>query len=215
MTTGRWTIVGGLAFVGVAGLFFWFAQGEQGPGATRSEAPPPSLERHASHAGGLGSTTSEAEPSSERAIAPAARAPADHATEQARLRELAGREIEGPARADDEAESAGWRLGRARRRIELLEDRAARTEAIRARLESEGRTDVAARQQRVIDRTRARLEETRASLSELETEARREGSLADAERGYEEGEGGGSADSPARGAPGEQAARVVGRESSR
>lgn len=90
----------------------------------------------------------------------------------------------------EQQNSAGFRLGQARRRIEELEGSIARFEANAVRLESEGRADVAARQREITQGLRERVETLRTSLPELEAEAQQEGSMGEVQRGFDEGEPG-------------------------
>lgn len=163
------------------------------------DAPPARLgedpeRRRASHAGGPGSSSgsaTEGRATARRgagpvdggplgqvptgAAAPAARAPS-------------GNDEELPGNATDHEHSAGWRLGQARRRISILEPRLARYRARVQTLRDEGDTALAERQQAVVERIERRMGELRTQERELADAARADGTLDEAERGFEEGE---------------------------
>lgn len=89
---------------------------------------------------------------------------------------------------EDASHTAGWRLGQARRRIEILEQREQTYRAAVDRFVEEGRDDTAARQRRVLQRVQGRLVEMRETEQELQAEAEADGTLGDVDRGLEEGE---------------------------
>lgn len=81
--------------------------------------------------------------------------------------------------------SAGWRLGRARARIALVESRVARMRDAMAELERRGES--AERQQVVLRRFETRLADLREEETELEAQATEDGTLGDVEQGMREG----------------------------
>lgn len=86
-----------------------------------------------------------------------------------------------------ERESSGWQLGRARRRLEVLDARVTQLEANAARLRSEGQEELAARQEQIVARTRQRAASIREEEATLSAQAQADGTLGDVDRGYEEG----------------------------
>ena len=93
-----------------------------------------------------------------------------------------------PRSAEDADQSAGWRLGQARRRISILERREALYQAAVDRFVQEGNTDNEVRQRAILERVQRRLEGLREREQELATEADAEGTLGEVDRGFEEGE---------------------------
>lgn len=85
-------------------------------------------------------------------------------------------------------ESAGWRLGQARRRIAILEDSERLYQSAVDRFVAEGNAETAERQRAVLERVQRRLEEFRTQERELAQEAQAEGTMGDVDRGYEEGD---------------------------
>ncbi|MCA9604505.1 MAG: hypothetical protein KC619_02850 [Myxococcales bacterium] len=85
-------------------------------------------------------------------------------------------------------ESAGWRLGQARRRIAILEERVQVYQGLVDRFIAEGNTETAERQRAVLDRVQRRVTEFREQEQQLVREAETEGTMGDVDRGYEEGE---------------------------
>lgn len=83
---------------------------------------------------------------------------------------------------EEEGQTAGWRLGRTRRRLALVTARAEELNRRAAYMEAEGHP-MAARQRQVADRFANRLDELRAEETTLLEEAEREGSLGDVEAG--------------------------------
>src|SRR5690606_14475948 len=87
-----------------------------------------------------------------------------------------------PQRAQlDENRSAGWRLGQTRARIELVEQRVALLRERVRELEQRGDTENAERQRRILARFENRLAELRTEERDFEAEARRDGTLGEAE----------------------------------
>jgi hypothetical protein len=93
-----------------------------------------------------------------------------------------------PRNATDSEHSTGWQLGQTRRRIAILSSRLERIRAQADSLEQQGRPDVAARQRAVLERFEVSLREMREQEQELLPLAERDGTMGEAERGYEEGE---------------------------
>lgn len=93
-----------------------------------------------------------------------------------------------PRNAGDEDHSAGWRLGQTRARIEILEGLVERYQTAYDGFVAEGNTDTATRQRVTLDRVTGRLARTRELETELRQEARGDGTLGEAQTGYEEGE---------------------------
>lgn len=104
------------------------------------------------------------------------------------------------ARAEAQ-QSAGWRLGATRRRIEVLSNRLDEMNARVAEFESTGRAELAERQRGVIERFDTRLEELREMEGQLATRAAEDGSADDEQTGYDEAEP--NRRSAAAGRPGE------------
>lgn len=102
---------------------------------------------------------------------------------------LDSNERELPGNAHDHEQSSGWRLGQARRRISMLESRVERYRANLRDLDPSGPASLSAERQRsLLERTEARLRELREQERELAAMARSDGTISDAERGFEEGE---------------------------
>ncbi len=110
------------------------------------------------------------------------------------------RELPNSAQAADR--SAGWRLGRTRRQLEIIQPRIAQLHAVLADLEQRGDAAAIAHQQTVIQRFETRLAELRADQAELEAQARRDGTLGEADRGYQDSDTGEANRAPARMTPG-------------
>src|SRR5690606_38094784 len=92
-----------------------------------------------------------------------------------------------PQRAEMEASrSAGWRLGRTRARIALIEPRIARLREMVEQFEQRGDAEGAERQRRVLTRFENRLAELRTEERDFEAQAQRDGTLGEAQQGYEE-----------------------------
>ncbi|MFK7986492.1 MAG: hypothetical protein AB8I08_10700 [Sandaracinaceae bacterium] len=90
------------------------------------------------------------------------------------------------AEADDAERSNGWRAGQRRRQVEVLEARVERLREAVGQLREEGRSDLADRQQSIVERIDARADEVREELGELRAAAQADGTLAEAEQGYED-----------------------------
>lgn len=95
-----------------------------------------------------------------------------------------------PREALDEGQSSGWRLGQARRRIAILEDRERVYQAAVDRFVADGNEETAARQRVVLERVQSRLVEIREDEARLAGEAAADGTMGDVDTGYEEGERG-------------------------
>lgn len=93
-----------------------------------------------------------------------------------------------PRHADDLDRSAGWRLGQAQRRIEILQDRERTYQAATDRLIAEGNEETAARQRVVLERVQGRLRDMRVLESELREEAEADGTMGEVDQGHDEGE---------------------------
>ncbi len=90
-------------------------------------------------------------------------------------------------RAEDAEQSAGWRLGQVRARIELVETRVMHLREAVATVERGGDEAAIERQRTVLRRFEARLNELRAEEPALEAQARQDGTLGDVARGMQEG----------------------------
>lgn len=86
----------------------------------------------------------------------------------------------------DSEETTGWRLGQARQRISVLEPRIERMQALVAGFEERGETAAAERQRTIMQRFETRLGELRTEVTDLEAQATADGTLRDAERGFQE-----------------------------
>jgi hypothetical protein len=106
--------------------------------------------------------------------------------------------IEVPRSAEASERSAGWRLGQTRALIEVAQSRVTRLREVLAQLEQRGDAAAVERQRAVVERFDTRLSELRADLTDLETEARRDGTLGEAEAGYRESQTDEAARPPAR-----------------
>jgi len=93
-----------------------------------------------------------------------------------------------PRNAADADHSAGWRLGQARARIEILEGLVARYQAAYDGFVADGNTDLATRQRATLDRVTTRLAGMRELETELLLEAQGDGTMDEVGAGLEEGE---------------------------
>lgn len=84
-----------------------------------------------------------------------------------------------------EGQSSGWRLGQTRRQIEVASTRTEWLRAALADLERRGNAAAVEAQREVVQRFERRLEELRADAATLEARAREDGSLDDAQTGYD------------------------------
>lgn len=89
--------------------------------------------------------------------------------------------------AEDAERSAGWRLGQARARIELVQTRVTHLRQAVADAERGGDEAATERQRTILRRFEARLTALRAEEPALEAQARQDGTLGDVERGMQEG----------------------------
>ncbi len=103
-----------------------------------------------------------------------------------RTREPAPPRVEAQGAQADAEQTTGWRLGQTRARIGIVEARVARMREAIASFEERGETENAERQRRILTRFETRLEELRTEQSELEPQARADGTIGDADRGFEE-----------------------------
>jgi len=196
-------VAGAAALLVAAGIIFWMS--DAGPGGARGGSGDiPVVRRGASHGGGPGGgggasgrggegreangrirrfrgdggVAAVAEP---RVAVRTEPRPGPSARQQTPDR--------GEQRADQgQEETAGWRLGQARRRIQILQQREQTYQAAVDRFVAEGREDVAARQRAVLQRVQGRLAQMRETEQELQAEAESDGTLGDVDRGMEEGE---------------------------
>jgi hypothetical protein len=81
--------------------------------------------------------------------------------------------------------SAGWRLGYTRGRIAVIEPRIARLREVLADLEARGDATAVERQRAILQRFENRLASLRQEETELEAEARRDGTLGEVEEGMQ------------------------------
>jgi len=186
--------LGAVAIVAV-GAGIWASDGGGGEEAARLGEPGPrGVARRGGSAGSGGLAGSGAGPSGAGPRAPAV--PAD-AGVLARVppgaappgEPASAPEPELPGNAHDNEHSSGWRLGQARRRIAILEPRVARYRAALRGLDEQRRASPGAERQRtVLERTEQRLNELREQERELSAAARTDGTLADVDRGFEDGE---------------------------
>lgn len=183
-------VLGALALIAVGGFIWWSDSEEAGGGeetATSGAAPVDPEILNGGRRGGDGGASDVAH-LGDAGTTPIIRS---GAAREAGRREAAqaheGPDVRGQRR-DDSRRSAGWRLGQARRRIELLEPRVTQYQALVDRFEAEGQPELAERQRAVLDRTRTRLESVRADQTRLQEEAEADGTAGDATAGYEQGE---------------------------
>ncbi len=187
--------LGALALIG-AGLYVWWSDSSH-------VAPDARVARvgggAADGAGGGGASADGAEPGGAPASARRRRGSGDGGVPHVGLRpdeprpavdpETGVRTSRGIPREDPGAhESAGWRLGQARRRIAILEDSERLYQSAVDRFLAEGNAETAERQRVVLERVQRRLEEFRTDERELLQEAQAEGTMGDVDRGYEEGD---------------------------
>ena len=90
---------------------------------------------------------------------------------------------------EDAERSAGWRLGQARARIEMVETRVSHLRENLAAAERGGDPAATEQQRTILRRFEARLTALRAQEPALEEQARQDGTLGDVSRGMQEGVG--------------------------
>jgi hypothetical protein len=88
-------------------------------------------------------------------------------------------------RVNEAEQTNGFRVGVARRRIEIIESRRRNMIQLAEGFERDGNTELAERQRSVIARFDERLEEMRGELGTLESGARSDGTIGDAQSGYD------------------------------
>jgi hypothetical protein len=91
-----------------------------------------------------------------------------------------------PRSADAAQQSSGWRLGQTRRQLEVIQPRIAMLRRALADLEQRGDAAAIEQQRAVVQRFENRLTELREDQMRFEEEARRDGTLAEADRGYQD-----------------------------
>jgi len=100
-----------------------------------------------------------------------------------------GESTRGQLRRDEASasRSAGWRLGQARARIDLVQTRVTRLQEAVAELEGRGQSEAAERQRVVLRRFETRLGQLREEETELEAQATQDGTIGEVEQGMREG----------------------------
>jgi hypothetical protein len=187
---GRFVLLIGLGIALAIGLGVWLS----GPSDSHDDGPPRIAdgrhERRASHDSiGFGpedSSERSARVRPRRVLEDGGVAPTGLPIRANRTRPPVGApDLPRNARAAEE--TAGWRLGQARHHISIIEPRIAAMEQLVRDFEARGDTAAAERQRTILQRFQNRLTELREDEVQLEADARNDGSLADVDRGYEEG----------------------------
>lgn len=192
-------IVGAVVLVaaGVVAAVMWSGDGDQGDGATPVAGREGDESSHGSTGSGFGSSAgaSSAGGGPLRAGSRQADVPGDGGVRHPRVPDPADRPPtvnthgalqESP---EDAERSAGWRLGQARARIEMVETRVSHLRETLAAAERGGDPAATEQQRTILRRFEARLTALRAQEPALEEQARQDGTLGDVSRGMQEGVG--------------------------